>query len=172
MKNSNTRRGFTLIELLVVVLIIGILAAVAVPQYQKAVEKSRIAEAVTVLNSLKKAYQLCVLEHGEPDLNGTHPCDANNANGFFANMTIEIPGTPLDDCDTPGCFATQDWRFDYENCRVDAYRYRNGTFLYLISSSVPNECGGISPDERFRCDDPNQTGICQKICGSDNCLLK
>ncbi len=59
-----TPHGFTLIELLVVVLIIGILAAVAVPQYQKAVEKARLVEALTKISSVEKVMDLYVLEHG------------------------------------------------------------------------------------------------------------
>ena len=53
--------AFTLIELLIVVLIIGILAAIAVPQYNKAVEKSRAVEALTLINSLQKAVDVAIL---------------------------------------------------------------------------------------------------------------
>ena len=59
------RIGFTLIELLVVVLIIAVLAAIALPQYQKAVTRARAQEALLYVREVVRQQRLYFLEHGE-----------------------------------------------------------------------------------------------------------
>ena len=61
---NERRSGFTLIELLVVVLIIGILSAIALPQYQMAVTKSRVATMLPLMRRWYDAMAMCKIENG------------------------------------------------------------------------------------------------------------
>ena len=72
------KQAFTLIELLVVVLIIGILAAVAVPQYRKVVYKARTVEAVNMLKAISDAQEVYWLANGKYT-NNIHDLDVDIA---------------------------------------------------------------------------------------------
>ena len=76
--------GFTLIELLVVVLIVGILASIAIPQYFKAVEKSRIAEAMSVMATIKSAQERYLAG------SGAYASDLNNLDISYSNLTTAV----------------------------------------------------------------------------------
>lgn len=80
------KRGFTLIELLVVVLIIGILSSAALPQYQKTVEKSRAAEALSILKSIHQAQKIYFMQ------NGTYTSDLDNLDITISGATDKNMG--------------------------------------------------------------------------------
>ena len=97
-KGRGKQRAFTLIELLVVVLIIGILAAVAVPQYKKAVIKSRAVEAMTLLKAITDNQEVYYLNNGKYTSNFDN-LDIKIATELMGKNTDETSSTYLYRCD-------------------------------------------------------------------------
>ena len=135
-------KGFTLIELLVVVLIIGILAAVAVPQYQKVVERSKAAEALTMLSSIAKAYQTHYLANGQWAEK-------------FDELDVDIPfsGTTKFYGLAKDTKSNKDWSFQIE---------KNSSYVNLYAARIDGKYKGATFYVTF--DNPTRTGAKKLLC--------
>lgn len=129
------KKAFTLIELLVVVLIIGILSAIALPQYTRAVGKSRVAEAKINLKNLQNAAQLNHLEGGNAaDLNDMGSLSVQISNS--QNWTYEIYE----------CCSANGW-----GCRYTAY-YKDGEHsIELLDNTYHTACGEEDDGNHLYC---------------------
>jgi type IV pilus assembly protein PilA len=89
---KKVQQGFTLIELMIVVAIIGILAAIALPQYQDYTKKAKFADVVAQTEAYKTAVALCAQETGaltDCDEGSNGIPTAPNASANLASMTIQ-----------------------------------------------------------------------------------
>ena len=102
-KMNKIQKGFTLIELMIVVAIIGILAAVAVPQYQNYIARAQVAEAFTLMDGAKVAIQDNLQTGSCTSTNTTE----NTLPGKYGSLVISgTPGTTTVATDNSGCVLT------------------------------------------------------------------
>ena len=137
-------KAFTLIELLVVVLIIGILAAIAVPQYQKAVDKAKLQEALIQGRSLLEAQQLYVAANGKmaldlEELDIQVPGWSCGESGFcsktaIAGVAFEVNKYFGDSHLSLMCRANISKNYNQQLCESlgATYSHKNKTFMYYI----------------------------------------
>jgi len=122
-KFVNNQHGFTLVELMIVIVIVGILAAVAIPIYQGNVKKAKMSECDAALGTIRTALRVYYAENGnypevtdagvsflsdtlniqEPDLDGR----------YFSSNCYKVTSTPTTykiTCDTVGFFGADNNR--------------------------------------------------------------
>ena len=120
-KMKVNKKGFTLLELLVVVLIIGILGAIALPQYKKSVLRAKAAQVDVILSTTMKAVnEYLTVQGGFPDIASS----TVYLTGDNSSSSIEMPGNCSDDvcytdvggfwasCDFSGCSISLNFSYN------------------------------------------------------------
>ena len=166
MKNANMSRlgGFTLIELLVVVLIIGILAAMAMPQYFKAVERSRMAEAITIMDSVVKAQRRKFMQTNRYARNFEGlDVSPKGATGRF----YYTKGDPQTGVGGNG-FGIRLWGFNFSDSSVAAERMVDGA-IFSDSLQYQYALNRNYQSDNVTCQGSNAAGreLCADFCGID-----
>lgn len=169
MKIKSAQYGFTLIELLVVVIILAILAAIALPQYQKAVERSKTLYWANTAKAYMQAIDLYVLDHNwsgnfitNPDLldikidsaamakklNSYHNNWTVSCNSNYCEISIYLPFKKANGTSAPTNVQLLKWKSRYDQkwflwngARLDICEYWKRNYgRSRFNSSAWNEC--------------------------------
>lgn len=145
-KQKYHKSGFTLLELLIVVVIIGILAAIALPQYRKVVEKARMSEAIIMVEKIADAQERYYL------INNDYTRDIND-------LDIDIIGEDTTYSSSIPAIKGKFFKFASSNAigtqnHISIVQRNKGTYILAINKNKQKWCllyTGVNEKEEELC---------------------